>query len=670
MPTPQGDTFSHLSLHSLSDSNHISLLPLHNQPPSLQGHDDVELDNLDQANPRVNNRPSRSSPGYLGINERGEEGTQHLLHEDSSSDNTDYDSDEPMGARSRRANKEPASALSAFRSAANGDADMNGNVELRRKNASLDSPSVTANLMSRDSFSLDQHVPSTPTPSNNGFFELPMQDRRNFVLLVLLYFLQGVPMGLATGSVPFLLKAHLSYGQIGIFSLASYPYSLKLLWSPIVDACWTPRLGRRKSWILPIQMLSGFGMIWLGANVKAMMVTAGQEGGGGVWDFTGWWFFLVFMCATQDIAVDGWALTLLSPQNLSYASTAQTVGLTAGQFMSYTVFLAFNSPDFANKWFRSSPSPDGVMTLGGYLTFWGWAYLIVTMGLAVLKKEERTKNEDGIWDVYKVMWKVLKLKNIQTIIIIHLIAKIGFQANDAVTNLKLLDKGFSQEDLALTVLIDFPFEIALGYYAGKWSTKYTPMRLWSWAFVARLVAAVIAQLTVMIFPANGVDTSYLLVVIASHIFSTFTSTVMFVAISAFHARIADPVIGGTYMTLLATVSNLGGTFPRFFILKLVDQFTQATCVPPVPGSTPLSAALKSPLVTEAFSCALEVDKHRCVDGGGVCNITRDGYYITNVVCVIIGVLTFWGYIRERALKLEALPLRAWRTGGPTGQRGN
>lgn len=70
--------------------------------------------------------------------------------------------------------------------------------------------------------------------------------------------------------------------------------------------------------------------------------------------------------------------------------------------------------------------------------------------------------------------------------------------------------------------------------------------------MGRLVAAVIAQITVTIFPANGVDTWYLLVVIVEHIFSTFTNTVMFVAISAFHARIADPVIGGTYMTLLAT----------------------------------------------------------------------------------------------------------------------
>jgi hypothetical protein len=220
--------------------------------------------------------------------------------------------------------------------------------------------------------------------------------------------------------------------------------------------------------------------------------------------------------------------------------------------MSYTVFLAFNSPDFANRFFRTVESTEPVMTLGGYLIFWGWVYIIVTVGLGIFKQEEKTKNEDGIYDVYKVMWGILKLKNIQTIIIIHLIAKIGFQANDGVTNLKLLEKGFSKEDMALTVLIDFPFEIGLGYYAGKWSTTYTPMRLWCWAFVGRLLAAIIAQITVIVFPANGVDTWYLFVVIAEHVFSTFTNTVMFVAVSAFHARVADPVIGGTYMTLLAT----------------------------------------------------------------------------------------------------------------------
>lgn len=250
----------------------------------------------------------------------------------------------------------------------------------------------------------------------------------------------------------------------------------------------------------------------------------------------------------------GWALTLLSPENLSYASTAQTVGLTAGQFLSYTVFLAFNSKDFANKWFRPVDAPQdvGLMTLPGYLQCAGWAYIAVTIGLALMKREDRTKNTEGVWDVYKVMGGILRLRNIQLFIIVHLIAKIGFQANDGVTNLKLLDKGFSQEDLALTVLIDFPFEISLGYYAGQWSQKYKPMRVWCWAFMGRLVAALVAQFVVTIFPAGGTTTGYLLLVIVSHVFSTFMNTVMFVAISAFHAKISDPVIGGTYMTLLAT----------------------------------------------------------------------------------------------------------------------
>lgn len=294
-------------------------------------------------------------------------------------------------------------------------------------------------------------------------------------------------------------------------------------------------------------------MIYMGGHIGTMMEQAGANGGAGVWNFTYWWFMLVFFCATQDIAVDGWAITLMSPPNISYASTAQTVGLTAGHFLSYTVFLAFNSKDFANRWFRTIPGEGGLLSLGTYLTFWGWAYLIVTLCLALLKKEDQTKERDSITDVYKSMWSVLKLKNIQTIIIIHLIAKIGFQANDGVTSLKLLDKGFGQDNMALVVLIDFPFEIMLGYYAGKWSTQYGAMRLWGWAFVGRLAAAVLAQFTVIIYPSGGdVPFWYLMTVILEHVVSTFMNTVMFVAISAFHARIADPAIGGTYMTLLAT----------------------------------------------------------------------------------------------------------------------
>ena len=83
--------------------------------------------------------------------------------------------------------------------------------------------------------------------------------------------IQGIPIGLAFGSIPFLLKSKLSYSQIGIFSLATYPYSLKLLWSPIVDSIFSPAIGRRKSWIVPMQFIIGSLMIWMGMNVQALM---------------------------------------------------------------------------------------------------------------------------------------------------------------------------------------------------------------------------------------------------------------------------------------------------------------------------------------------------------------------------------------------------------------
>lgn len=54
--------------------------------------------------------------------------------------------------------------------------------------------------------------------------------------------LQGIPVGLAFGTMPFLLKARLSYSDIGFFMLATYPYSLKLLWSPVVDSCFVNEL--------------------------------------------------------------------------------------------------------------------------------------------------------------------------------------------------------------------------------------------------------------------------------------------------------------------------------------------------------------------------------------------------------------------------------------------
>lgn len=99
----------------------------------------------------------------------------------------------------------------------------------------------------------------------------------------------------------------------------------------------------------------------------------------------------------------------------------------------------------------------------------------------------------------------------------------------------------------------------------------------------------------------------------------------------------------------------------------MDLFTSATCEPLARGTSAYDEFIKQhpdiTPITEAFSCALEAEKNTCIKGGGICNIERDGYYITNIVFVIIGAILFWTYIERKALSLQALPLRAWRVGG-------
>lgn len=52
---------------------------------------------------------------------------------------------------------------------------------------------------------------------------------------------------------------------------------------------------------------------------------------------------------------------------------------------------------------------------------------------------------------------------------------------------------------------------------------------------------------------------------------------MFVASMAFFAKVSDPAVGGTYMTFLNTLANLGGNWPATATLWFVDTLTWKRC---------------------------------------------------------------------------------------------
>lgn len=84
-------------------------------------------------------------------------------------------------------------------------------------------------------------------------------------------------------------------------------FSVKILWAPILDACYSRWLGRRKTWLLPSQALIGITMLYLAQKVDGWF---GDEAAQKpqIFVITSVFFMLWLLTATQDIAVDGWAV--------------------------------------------------------------------------------------------------------------------------------------------------------------------------------------------------------------------------------------------------------------------------------------------------------------------------------------------------------------------------
>ncbi|KXS19867.1 hypothetical protein M427DRAFT_131820 [Gonapodya prolifera JEL478] len=472
------------------------------------------------------------------------------------------------------------------------------------------------------------------------------KDLPNIAILSFLYLLQGIPLGVTLGSLPFLLKSRLSFSQMAIFSLAGYPYSLKLLWSPLVDSLFWRSIGRRKSWVLPVQIVTAAVMWWISSWVDSEVDGLHPDINLLTISFT----FLVMLSATQDVAVDGWAIEALAKENIEYASTAQTLGLNSGYFLSFTVFLALNSPEFCSRYLSFLMTDGkGVLQLGSYLRFWSLLYMVATACVSQVREREPLEVESAA-GVYATVLRISKMPNMLVLLALLFICKVPFTLNESVTALKLVELGVDRDILAAAVLIDFPIQVVVGVLAARWAAGGGAWRTWLKAYYGRLFFAGVGVIVVWAYPTGGITNSYLSIVVASSVMSSFVSTVQFVSLGSFFATIADPTVGGTYMTLLNTFSNLGGTWAKPIVLWLVDFLTVSTCMDSNGSLGP----------EDGHGCAVnESAKLACSESGGSCTVVRDGYYVVGIASVLLGIALLRFAIRPLVESVNAVPTHKW-----------
>jgi MFS transporter, PAT family, beta-lactamase induction signal transducer AmpG len=149
-------------------------------------------------------------------------------------------------------------------------------------------------------------------------------ERRSTPLFVgtvaaVLYFSEGLPYGIVKDLVPLYLRIqHVELKTIGLASAVSAAWTLKFLWSPLVDTFGTYRR-------------------WIGAALLAMVLALAGLGSMGSRITPAFYAFvgvLAFASATQDIAVDAFTIratpsSLLGPVN-SIRVTAYRIAMMVG----------------------------------------------------------------------------------------------------------------------------------------------------------------------------------------------------------------------------------------------------------------------------------------------------------------------------------------------------
>lgn len=152
----------------------------------------------------------------------------------------------------------------------------------------------------------------------------PGRDLRLLLTIALLYVTQGIPLGLAMETLPTLMRQDgASLRVLTFVPLVGLPWILKFLWASQVDNHWMPRLGKRRSWIIPMQsivLLCLIGVAIIGLSSATAFVAAGL-------------FALASLAsATQDTATDGLTAENFSGNMLTRANALQVGGTMIGFF--------------------------------------------------------------------------------------------------------------------------------------------------------------------------------------------------------------------------------------------------------------------------------------------------------------------------------------------------
>lgn len=289
-----------------------------------------------------------------------------------------------------------------------------------------------------------------------------MKNIRLWIVHLLLGFSCGIPLLLTASTLQvWMTELGIDIKTIGGIALVGLPYSLKFLWSPLIDRYPLPFLTRRRGWMLASQVLLMLSIMALGANNPA--------------DSVGLTVIIAtmvsFISATQDIVVDAYRRENLTdeqmPTGLSYYTTGYRVAiLLAGAVALWSI------DRFHLQWSMAYAGVALFVCLGMFATL-----------IAPEPKDAAALSPKSMKEaVIGPFQQFFSQQGVYLILAFLILYKVGDNLSSAMTAPFVIKHGYSKGDYAKLVKGVGLLSTLAGVYVGNWITTKIKINRSLWVF--------------------------------------------------------------------------------------------------------------------------------------------------------------------------------------------
>lgn len=272
------------------------------------------------------------------------------------------------------------------------------------------------------------------------------------LLVVLgLGFVSGLPLALTASTLTtWMAEVGVDLKIIGLFALVGTPYSLKFIWSPLIDGVnlplFTRLFGKRRGWLIATEMFLMISLVLLGLcdPVETTWLVA---------------FFALLVAifsATQDIIIDAYRVEVLPPDEQGAGAAMAVLGYRLGMITSAAGAL-FLATDFG--WQITYIIMAGLIPLA-------WLAILIGGEPAITNNQQPTTSNWFREHVIEPFTDFMQRDGWLAILLFILLYKLADAFIGGMTNPFLLDIGFSKNQIATVVKLYGLIATIIGSFIG------------------------------------------------------------------------------------------------------------------------------------------------------------------------------------------------------------